>query len=864
MLKRLKDLLSRGRRLEEAEAEPLRVDFKARYHHFKLLLNANNQALDIMAEIDEALTGTRPFGMNFVRSRCTRVATHVFQIVQHMNRLAPDRYETLQERFREIREKINLSIDVPVRKDEGPLVLPLDALDRTRVDLAGEKMANLGEIRNRIHLRTPAGFVVTAQGYRRFLQHNDLQTEIDRRIQSADTGRPDALHGLSASLQQWIIRAEVPEELEQAIWEQYRRLEEEAERPVTLAVRSSALGEDMAGTSFAGQYRSVLNVSEENLLTAYKEVLSSKYSLQAMTYRMHRGIRDEDVDMCAGFLRMVRAVCGGVLYSRNPVDRRDDSVIINSAWGLPKTVVDGSTAADIFVLDRADPPEILHREIPRKEQKLVCYPEEGIGRRDLSEEEGARPSLLDEQARELARLALELEEHYRTPQDIEWAIEPDGSIVLLQCRPLQQLDPGAASGEPTEDARPGSVLLEGGVTAGPGAAAGPVFVLQKDADTLRFPDGAVLVAAQALPRWASVLDRAAAAVTEQGGVAGHLASVAREFGIPALFGLAGATARLRTGQWVTVDATGRRVHDGRIEALLSGREGRRSLMEGSPVFEALKGAARHITPLNLLDPDAPEFRPQNCRTLHDITRFCHEKSVQEMFRFGKDHRFPERSSKQLFCEVPMQWWVLNLDDGFLEEGKGKYVGIDNIVSIPMRALWEGITAMPWEGPPPLDRKGFLSVMYEATRNPALTTGVASRYANRNYFMISRNFCNLTSRLGFHFSTVEALVGDRPSENYVSFQFKGGAADFERRLRRVLFVREILEEVDFRVEIKEDTLLARLESRERGFMENRLKVLGYLTIHTRQLDMIMSNEASLQPYRTKIRKDLQDIVSEGPD
>ena len=841
--------------------EALRRAFKLRYMQFRRLLNANDKALKTLSEMETVLSGDKPFGMSFIRSRCALLFVNVYQVIQHLDGLSGGRHQALRDTFDRLKQAITPWLESAPPAAETALVLDLREIDRTHAEAAGVKMASLGDIAKTLGVTVPAGFVISATAYHRFMAHQRLQEEINQRIQSHDGENLDQLYALSSVLQQLVMGAAVPEDVVAAIQHAVAALKARAGGPLSLAVRSSGVNEDLPGASFAGQYRSLLNVHPEHVVDAFKEVVASKFGMTAMAYRFHRGLRDEDIVMCVGSLQMVDAVSGGVLYTRNPLDIRDDTIIINAVWGLPKMVVDGRSAVDQFVISRHPPHAVRARKIGDKTVAYRCLAQEGICRNELVGEQGRAPSIDDRQATALARLAVAIEAYYGQPQDIEWAIDGQGRIILLQCRPLSIAPAQDAPAAPAQAAAPDAdaatfpVVLQGQITASNGVGAGPVRLLRREADTLQFADGEVMVIQQSLPGFAILLNRAAAVIAEYGSISSHLANVAREYRVPALFGAEGAMARLQNGRVVTVDADALKVYAGTIEPLLRRRPRPPHVMAGTPVYNTLKQVMPYIAPLTLLNPDAPTFSPAHCTSLHDIIRYCHEKAVHEMFEFGRKNAFPMRSSKQLVVDVPMQWWILNLDDGFTEEVEGPTVRLENIASIPMRALWQGITQVPWQGPPPIDGKGLLSVMFEATRNTALVPGMHSQYAQRNYFMIAKNYCSLMSRFGFHFSTVESYVSQRVPENYIIFRFKGGAADDFRKIRRIHLIADILESAGFSVAVTEDALSARFEDYPVAAMQNRLKIVGYLTMHTRQLDMVMSKDALVDHYRQKITADI---------
>ncbi|MBQ9537377.1 MAG: phosphoenolpyruvate synthase [Desulfovibrionaceae bacterium] len=829
--------------LQQASEEALAQKIRLRCSQFRRLLARNKTALELMSDLEEHLGGAKQFGMDYIRGTGAKISAAVYQMVQCLDELSNGQYQALQTAFDNIAKQIEGVISYqrkPVDLESCPLILALEDIRLTDTPYVGGKMANLGEIHANVGLPVPAGFAITVQAYDHFMQANNLAQTIAQKIQSADLISLDATMHLSQELQHAILNAPLPADLEAAIKAKTQELQEQAGEDVLLALRSSAVGEDAKETTFAGQYRSELNVPPEEVCHVYKEIIASKYSLSAMSYRFQHGIPDDATPMCVGVLEMVKAAAGGVAYSRDPVQCvGEQRIVINAVAGLPQGVVDGGVIPDVFFCSREPGWKIL--------EKRIADPR-GAG------------VLRDEQILNLAKVALALEEFYAEPQDVEWAFDQDGELSILQSRPLQVTEAvEEEDAATTSQEEQFEVLLRGGIPASPGVSVGKPYILRKEADMLSFPAGCIMVVERAFPRWATLLPRASGLISEAGGTAGHLASVAREYHIPALFSLKDACKVLSEQEAITLDASRALVFAGLHHEIEPKLPVANSSIKESRVYQRLTELAKLITPLHLLDPTSPDFRPENCTSLHDITRFCHEKSVNLLF-LNEDTQ-GQKIGKQLQAGKKLQYWVVDMGHAFKRQISGSVVDIKDIASYPMLALWEGMTAIPWYGPPAAGAAGFMSVVLQSTMNPELESTAPTTMTERNFFIIDAGYMILQARYGYHFCTVECQSTSKRSENFVTFQFKGGAADRERRILRVKMLASLLEEFQFRVDVREDALFAVAEGFSYVNILKRTELLGYLLLHSRQSDTIMLEVERAQAFKTKLLTDMQTLFQQ---
>jgi pyruvate,water dikinase len=432
------------------------------------------------------------------------------------------------------------------------------------VPSVGGKNASLGEmIANLSHLgvRVPGGFATTAQAFRDFLQHNDLENRINAALSPLDVSDVDNLSAVGSQIRQWILQAPLQPALEQAIREAWQTMAAQIPGELSVAVRSSATAEDLPDASFAGQQETYLNVTGiEAVLAQVRAVFASLYNDRAIAYRVHQGFEHAQVALSAGIQRMVRSdlAASGVMFTLDTESGFPDVVFITSSYGLGEMVVQGAVNPDEFYVHKpmlaANKFALIRRSLGSKATRMV-YGKNGADTHieDVPEAQRQRFSLSDDDVLELARAALTIEQHYARPMDIEWAKDgQDGLLYIVQARPetvKARVTQGILRQYHLQQHSP---VLISGRAIGQRIGSGPVRIILRAADMNQVQAGDVLVTDMTDPDWEPVMKRAAAIVTNRGGRTCHAAIIARELGIPAVVGCGDATDKLKDGQPVTV------------------------------------------------------------------------------------------------------------------------------------------------------------------------------------------------------------------------------------------------------------------------------------------------------------------------
>jgi len=434
------------------------------------------------------------------------------------------------------------------------------------VPLVGGKNASLGEMYNQLSgegINVPNGFVLSSRAYWYFLKENKLEKKLKGIFAKFNPKSIRSLQETGSRARKIILAGKLPEDLKEKIAESYRKLEKEYGKNCEVAVRSSGVAEDAPKDSFAGQFETFLNVKgKEKLLEAIKKCLASSFGDRVIAYREEKKIFHLNFALSIGVQKMARSdlASSGIIFTLDTESGFKDIVLINSIWGVGEMIVQGKITPDEFCVHKPTLKKgfksIIVRSLGRKTKKYVYAKAGGLKEVNVNLREQLKFSLSDEEVLTLVRWAVIIEEHYRRPQDIEWAKDgKTGKLFIVQSRPETVHTASESQFYEEYEVETKKQPAFTGIAIGSKIGQGKARIIPDVSKIGQFQKGEVLVTKMTSPDWVPVMRLASAIVTDEGGKTCHAAIISRELGIPAIVGTKTATHSLKTGDVVTVDCS---------------------------------------------------------------------------------------------------------------------------------------------------------------------------------------------------------------------------------------------------------------------------------------------------------------------
>lgn len=657
-----------------------RIRLKA--HSFQMLVSSCAQLWNSISAMEQAISTNKYFNMIHVRSLSAQAFLRVYSIIKNLQDMGvkdPDVLTFFNQLLRE-KEKIT-GPELPA--GSGELTIHLSQVDPERTDQVGSRMASLARVGPLLPgVRVPSGFVITDAGYQAFLRYNNLQDEIKRLLQTLEVTSMSDLYNVSSQLQMLIINARVPPDLEKAIIKSYRQLEmETGYRGIKVVLRPSTIVPDR-NFALESLIPDEFNVGEELLIRAYKEVVARKYSVPAMNYRMRRGLKEEDLPVCVGCLDMINTNVSGSVNFIQPRDAGPAHMVIRAVPGMDASISHGITQPDIWKIS-LDKPQILQKSISEKKIRYTFFlSEEGLNLVPVPRQQSRKPSLTGKQVLELAGIAAFMRKRLKPVGKIRWALDSHEEFAVLGTMPHEEIETADFFDQPENRKTPD--VPARGWTISSGRASGKVFIADKNVDLLGFVENSILVVRAPHSRWASLVPWAKAVITETpGDPLGHLACMARDFKIPALFGVDGATSLFNPGQIITVDGESGKVWPGSDENDAGGENRDKGHpLKGTPVFQTLEDLLKLTGSLNQTCPLRGKSTGQ--LNLQEIAHLSHLSATSSMV----DIAMANADKGDPLYGLPGSWHVWNLNRP-APPAITREDSLSTISSAPLRAFFEG-------------------------------------------------------------------------------------------------------------------------------------------------------------------------------